>query len=220
VQNNSAVDWQAIDTVLLDMDGTLLDLRFDNWFWLTLIPLRYAEANGLDVEEARALLRPKFQDVAHTLPWYCIEYWTRELGLDVAALKREVLERVEFLPGAEQFLQKLKAHGKRLVLVTNSHPKTLAIKDERVALTRYFDACYSSHPFAAPKESHDFWQRLAEHEPFAPARTLFVDDSLPVLERARRYGIAHLRAVRRPDSGLPAQATADFAAVDGVSELL
>jgi 5'-nucleotidase len=220
VHNNSAVDWQAIDTVLLDMDGTLLDLRFDNWFWLTLIPVRYAEANGLGVEEARALLQPKFQDVAHTLPWYCIEYWTRELGLDIAALKREVLERVEFLPGAEQFLQKLKAHGKRVVLVTNSHPKTLAIKDERVALTRYFDACYSSHPFAAPKESHDFWRRLAEQEPFAPARTLFVDDSVPVLERARRYGIAHLRAVRRPDSGLPAQATADFAAIDGVSELL
>jgi 5'-nucleotidase len=220
VQLNSAVEWEAIDTVLLDMDGTLLDLRFDNWFWLTLIPRRYAAANGLSVEEAGTVLRPKFQDVAHTLPWYCIEYWTRELGLDIAGLKRESLERIVFLPGAEQFLQRLNARGKRVVLVTNSHPKTLAIKNERVALTRYFHAWYSSHPFAAPKESHDFWPRLAEQEQFEPARTLFIDDSLPVLERARRYGIAHLRAVRRPDSGLPAQATGDFAAIDGVAELL
>ena len=28
----SLIDWTHIDTVLLDMDGTLLDLSFDNWF--------------------------------------------------------------------------------------------------------------------------------------------------------------------------------------------
>jgi FMN phosphatase YigB (HAD superfamily) len=26
---SSAVNWQSVDTVLLDMDGTLLDLRFE-----------------------------------------------------------------------------------------------------------------------------------------------------------------------------------------------
>jgi putative hydrolase of the HAD superfamily len=43
----AAIDWSRIDTVLLDMDGTLLDLRFDNWFWQELIPSRYAAAHGL-----------------------------------------------------------------------------------------------------------------------------------------------------------------------------
>ena len=32
------LDWTSIDTVLLDMDGTLLDLRFDNWFWQEHVP--------------------------------------------------------------------------------------------------------------------------------------------------------------------------------------
>jgi HAD superfamily hydrolase (TIGR01509 family) len=219
MQTSSAVDWQSIDTVLLDMDGTLLDLRFDNWFWLTLIPQRYAEANGLTEAQARAVLAPKFTSVAHTLNWYCIEYWTRELALDIPALKRQALERVDFLPGAEQFLRKLRTSGKRVLLITNSHPTTLAIKNQRVALTRYFDACYSSQPFAAPKEHPAFWRRLAEREEFAPQRTLFIDDSLPVLECAREFGIAHLRAVRCPDSGLPPQPTGSFAAIDGVAEL-
>jgi 5'-nucleotidase len=31
-------DWREIDTVLLDMDGTLLDLEFDSHFWLSLVP--------------------------------------------------------------------------------------------------------------------------------------------------------------------------------------
>jgi HAD superfamily hydrolase (TIGR01509 family) len=217
---SSAVDWECVDTVLLDMDGTLLDLRFDNWFWQTFVPGRYAAAHGISEAEARKRLAPKFAGVAHTLQWYCIEYWTRELELDIGALKRETVQRVGFLPGAEAFLQKLRASGKRVVLVTNSHPTTLAIKNERVALTRYLDACYSSQPLAAPKEDAAFWPRLAAREEFSKQRTLFVDDSLRVLQCARDYGIAHLRAVRRPDSGAPAQATADFAAIDGVAELL
>ena len=218
--DNSSVDWSAIDTVLLDMDGTLLDLRFDNWFWQELIPRRYAAANGLELAETRGLLAPRFIKVKGTLQWYCIEYWTRELGLDIGSIKREALRKVSFLPGAEQFLAKLSDSGKRRVLVTNAHPATLRIKNEQVALTRYFDACYSTHSFACPKEDAAFWPRLAAAERFDCKRTLFVDDSLSVLDAARDFGIGWLRAVRRPDSGLPPQPTRDYAAVDRVADLM
>jgi 5'-nucleotidase len=215
-----AVNWTAIDTVLLDMDGTLLDLRFDNWFWQDLIPSRYAAANGLEVAAAKVLLAPRFVALRGTLQWYCIEHWTRELKLDVGGIKREALAQVNFLPGAEEFLARLKGSGKRRVLVTNAHPRTLAIKNERVALTQYFDACYSTHPFAAPKENPAFWPRLAAAEKFRPERTLFVDDSLSVLKAAHDFGIGCLRAVRLPDSGLPPQHTGEFAAVDRVADLM
>jgi len=142
--------------------------------------------------------------------------WFAAHGMDDVSF----LEGISLPDGAEAFLQKLKARGKRVVLVTNSHPETLAIKDERVALTRYFDACYSSHPFDVPKENPAFWPRFAAREDFTPQRTLFVDDSLAVLECARNYGIGHLRAVRRPDTGAPPQATAGFASINGVAELL
>jgi len=213
------VEWAEIDSVLLDMDGTLLDLRFDNWFWSSVIPQHYGEANGLSPEEARVRLAPLFTRVAHTLPWYCIDYWSRELDLDIRALKRAVRSHVKFLPGAQRFLEKLRLTGKRVVLVTNSHPATLAIKDAQVALTRYFDACYSTHTFGAPKEDAAFWPRLLVEEAFDVRRTLFVDDSLPVLESALRFGIAHLRAVRRPDSAQPPNATGPFIAIDGIAEL-
>ncbi len=215
-----AVDWSAVDTVLLDMDGTLLDLRFDNWFWLELIPRRYAAANGLELAQTQELLAPKFREVKGTLQWYCIEYWSGELGLDIGAIKREVLPKVGFLPGAQEFLSKLRDSGKRCVLVTNAHPKTLDLKNERVALTPYFDACYSTHAFACPKEQAEFWPRLAAEEGFQPQRTLFVDDSLPVLNAARDFGIGWLRAVRCPDSGRPPQPTGDYVAVDRVADLM
>jgi HAD superfamily hydrolase (TIGR01509 family) len=216
----AAVDWSAIDTVLLDMDGTLLDLRFDNWFWQEHIPGRYGLAKGLSPAEASALLEPRFRAVMGTIRWYCVDYWSRELGLDIVGLKRAVQRQVGYLPGAREFLVKLRGTGKRLVLVTNAHPTTLAIKNERVSIMAHFDACYSTHPFHAPKEDAAFWPRLQAAEPFAPERTLFVDDSLPVLDAAHAFGIAWLRAVRQPDSDRPARDTGRYAAVDRVADLL
>jgi HAD superfamily hydrolase (TIGR01509 family) len=220
MHSSAAVAWEEIDCVLLDMDGTLLDLRFDNWFWANVVPEHYARSRGLSVAAAQGELAPLFSKVAHTLPWYCIDHWSRELDLDIRALKRTAREHIRFLPGAEQFLERLKLSGKRVVMVTNSHPATLAIKDEQVAITRHFHRCYSTHSFGVPKEDASFWPRLLREEVFDTRRTLFVDDSLPVLESAHRFGIAHLRAVRRPDSGRPAHATGRFIAVEGVAELL
>jgi putative hydrolase of the HAD superfamily len=220
MKGTPGVDWSAIDTVLLDMDGTLLDLRFDNWFWFTLIPTHYAAVHGISAADAQARLAPKFNEVTGTLPWYCIDHWTRELNLDIRALTRASLSEVKFLPGAAEFLDKLTTCGKRIVLVTNAHPDLLDMKDEKVALKRYFHACYSTHPFDAPKEHAAFWPRLLEAEGFDPQRTLFVDDSLPVLRCAEQFGIAHLRAVRRPDTDQPPRTTDRFLAIDGVAELI
>jgi putative hydrolase of the HAD superfamily len=216
----AALDWSAIDTVMLDMDGTLLDQRFDNWFWQELIPSRYAAANGISPQQAWTLLAPKFRAVRGTINWYCIEYWSRELNLDIAAIKRTALGHVRYLPGAQDFLIRLKVSGKRRVLVTNAHPVTLAIKNEQASLTDYFDVCYSTHSFRAPKEDAAFWPRLLAQEPFDPERTLFVDDSIAVLDEARRFGIGWLFAVRIPDWGRPAQDTGCYAAVDGVADLM
>ncbi len=216
----AALDWSGIDTVLLDMDGTLLDLRFDNWFWREHLPARYAALHAIGLDAARATLAPRFAAVQGTIDWYCIDHWSRELGLDIAAIKRAAASQVNYLPGAEQFLARLRSMGKRSVLVTNAHPETLAIKNAKVGIDAHFDASYSAHYFGLPKEDPAFWAQLWEREPFVAARTLFVDDNLRVLESARRYGIAWLRAVRCPDSGAGPQHTDDFPAIDRVADLL
>ncbi|MGH8139194.1 MAG: HAD-IA family hydrolase [Steroidobacteraceae bacterium] len=85
--------------------------------------------------------------------------------------------RIAWLPGAEDFLRRLRASGRRLVLLTNSHPRVLRIKDEQTGISRYLHALLSSHAFGVPKESADFWRAVREVEPFEPDRTLFIDDS-------------------------------------------
>ena len=213
-------DWQQIDTVLFDLDGTLLDLSFDNHLWRHIVPAAYAAARSVTPEEARAQLQSRLRERAGTLDWYCMDYWARELDLDVTALHRTHAVRILWLPGARETLLGLKALGKRLVLITNSHPRTLQVKDESVGVRHYFDAVYSSHEFGAAKEDARFWSRVRAVEPFDPERTLFVDDNAAVLKAARAAGIRFIYAMCHPDSSRPPREHPDFPGVHSVAELL
>jgi HAD superfamily hydrolase (TIGR01509 family) len=212
--------WNEIDTVLLDMDGTLLDLRFDNYFWLEVLPVHYAQRHALSVEAARVKLAPLFVAKQGTLDWYCIDFWSRELSLDIAELKRAERAHVRFLPGAERFLQALHARGLDPVLVTNSHRGVLEIKTEQTGVASYFKRIVSSHDLGVPKEQPQFWTLLQAELAFDPARCMFVDDSIAVLNAARTHGIGQIFAISRPDSTQHARAIADFATVERIEELL
>ncbi|MGC3982715.1 MAG: GMP/IMP nucleotidase [Steroidobacteraceae bacterium] len=213
-------DWLRIHTVLLDMDGTLLDLRFDNYFWTEFIPQRYGEVRGMTLADAQAELRPRFAACHGTLQWYCTDHWSRELGLNVAALKHEVREHIRFLPGAEAFLTAVRQMGRRMVLVTNAHLDACAVKFQHTGLEKYLDEVVSSHSLGYPKEHASFWPRLQDKLHLDKQAALFVDDNLPVLRAARDYGIGQVFAVASPDSTLPPRHIADFPAVMRVAELL
>lgn len=212
--------WDCIDTVLLDMDGTLLDLHFDNHFWQAHLPRRYAEARGLPAESGREELMARYHARAGTLEWYSVDFWETELELDIMRFKEEVAHLIAVHPHVTDFLIAVRAAGKRIVLATNAHHKSLTLKMARTGLTPHFDAIVSSHALGVAKEDQAFWQRLREIESFDPARTLLVDDSLPVLDSARRYGIAQLVAVKRPDTRQPEKQTADYPAIDDFSQLI
>ncbi len=214
------LDWAGIDSVLLDMDGTLLDLHFDNHFWLEHLPQRYAEHHGISRGQADAELLPLFRDNAGQLNWYCLDFWSRELKLPVRDLKREVAHLIALRPDADTFLAALRGAGKRVALITNAHRDSLSLKLERVELAPWFDRLISSHDYGFPKEDQQFWQALHADFGFEPARSLFIDDSLPILRSARAFGVGHLLAVRQPDSRQGAKDTAEFAAVEDYRTLI
>ena len=218
--NISPVNWSSVEWVLLDMDGTLLDLAYDNYFWREHLPQAYATANGLNPDEARARLAPQFHALQHTLPWYCTDHWSQLTGLNVAQLKHEIRHRIGALDGSEDFLKALRASGRQVWLATNAHRDSWSLKLAQTGFAPYFDRIISSHDFGAPKESQDFWTRLMERFPFERERTLFADDSLPVLQAARAFGIAQVVAIRHPDTSQPPREINEFTAVDRLPQLL
>jgi GMP/IMP 5'-nucleotidase len=219
VKNDPKTLLDQCDTLMLDMDGTVLDLAFDNFMWLEHVPAHYAAANAMHPDAARADLYARFREMQGRLEWYCLDHWSELLGLDIARLHREQHHRIGYLPGAEAFLKKMRRRGLRLLLVTNSHAETLSIKNEATGVAAHFDAVYSSHSFGMPKERPEFWTALAEKEYFDPARTLFIDDTATVLASAALWGIGMLLEVTHPDTSRPVRDSAAFTAIQGLRSL-
>jgi putative hydrolase of the HAD superfamily len=203
--------WREVETVCLDMDGTVLDLHFDNLFWLEVLPRRWGEARGLDYDAAMAQLKPRFDAKRGTLDWYCVDHWSDELGLDIPALKHALRDEIRYLEGAADFLDLLRGLGKRVLLTTNAHPISLRVKDSQTQLSRHFDELVSSHEFGVPKERPEFWVELERRHDVPLARTLFVDDSAAVLRAAHRAQVGWIYQVLQPDSTRP-----PHAAVEGI----
>ncbi len=205
---------------MLDMDGTLLDLAYDNYMWLEYIPAEYARQNSILEAEARELLSAKTRSLEGKLQWYCLDHWSEVFDLDIRKLHRNENDRIRYLPGARDFLTAASQHEVRLLLVTNSHLDTLAIKSEVTGITEFFDAVYTSHEIGHAKEDQPFWHAIQEAENFDPEATLFIDDNPSVLESARTFGIRMLLNVTRPDSRRPARENRDFPTIESVASLI
>jgi putative hydrolase of the HAD superfamily len=199
------IDWDRIDTVLLDMDGTLLDLRYDNTLWNQLLPERYGAQHAVSLVDARAHLFGYMERHQGTLVFYCLDHWAEFTGLDIVALHEELSHLICYRPSAERFLDWLKASGKRALLVTKAHRDSLRVKNLRVDVVARLDADVSCHDYGAPKESAGFWAALMDEHAFDPGRTLLIDDNASVLAAAADFGIRHLVTVTQPDSGRPAR---------------
>ena len=214
------IDWKKIDTVLLDMDGTLLDLNFDNHFWKEFVPLKFAEQHGISLDTAKQQLEPQFKSMEGKLEWYCLDYWSQALQLDIAGLKAEISGLIAVLPHVAEFLEKLQRSSKTVVLVTNAHRDSLGLKMEKTCLQPFFDRIISSHELGLPKEHAGFWPLLQQQQPFDKQATLLIDDSLAVLDSARLFGIAHLISVSKPDSKQPKKHVADYPSIEDFRELM
>lgn len=211
---------ERCETLMLDMDGTILDLAFDNYVWKQLVVSRYAELKGLEYKMARERLFAKYASIQGDLEWYCLDHWSERLGFDVLELHHAVHDRIVYLPGAQAFLEAVRKSNIKILLVTNSHPDTLQLKDETLGFSEYFDGLHSSHIYGHAKERQEFWQALQDAEGFDPATTMFVDDTHPVLHSAGKYGIDMLVTITRPDTSEPMRENGEFVGVEGVGNLL
>ncbi|MFT5788584.1 MAG: HAD superfamily hydrolase (TIGR01509 family) [Shewanella sp.] len=212
--------WREIDTVLLDMDGTLLDLHFDNHFWLNLIPKALSEQRNVSEKTAMEWVEKSYQNVEGTLDWYCLDYWEQKMGLDIMTLHKTLVDRIQLRQDSLPFLYALKQADKRRILVTNAHPKGLALKLEHTDLALGLDEMISSHETGYPKEHPIFWQQLFQRFNLDPSRCLFIDDNEAILAAAKLAGVGYQLGVANPDSNKPNKLFIDFPAIADYRHLL
>ncbi|WP_130472026.1 GMP/IMP nucleotidase [Candidatus Magnetaquicoccus inordinatus] len=217
---HAGLPWDAIQTVLLDMDGTLLDLHFDNTFFRQTVPTAFARQRGISLAAAQQQLHEIYRAVEGSLAWYDLDYWSQQLDLDIPLLKEEVAHLIRVHPQTPAFLQALQDAGKPTHLVTNAHSRSLAMKLQRTPIGAYFVAVHTSHQYGLPKENPDFWPRLQQKIAFDAQSTLLVDDSEAVLIAAQQFGIRYLCHIAAPSSTQPSCPSQRFVSVDNLQALM
>ena len=212
--------WEEIEWVLLDMDGTLLDKHFDDYFWEEYLPRRYAEKEDISLEEAKRRLTERYLMEEGTLNWTDLDFWSREFGMDIPLLKGEVEHLIQVHPYVIPFLEALREREKRIYLVTNAHSKTLDLKMRKTRIGPYFDGVVSAFDIGLPKERVEFWERLAQKIGFERERTLLAEDSEENLASAAEYGIRHLVYVARSSTRKPTRPSERFRSITYFKEIM
>jgi HAD superfamily hydrolase (TIGR01509 family) len=212
--------WDRIDYVFLDMDGTLLDKYYDDYFWEYFVPEVYAAKNQVDVADARKLLLETYRSVENTLQWTDLDYWSDRLGLDIVALKREISHMVNVHPHIIDYFEYMQKTQKKLYLITNAHPKALEVKMEQVNIGKWFQRLICSQEVGAAKEQPEFWRNLQQLLPYDKERTLFADDTEMVLHSAKEFGIRNLIHIAKPSSRLPVKFSAHYQSIVNFQELI
>jgi putative hydrolase of the HAD superfamily len=213
-------DWSAVDDVLLDMDGTLLDRHFDNFFFEEELPRRYAAKHGLTFDEALIRLLAQYRSVEGELQWTDLHYWTNRLGIDMIALTQEFAHLIGFLPSAQEFLLHLRAQGKRVHVLTNAHAAGVAIKVARTGIDRYVDGIVDAFQVGFLKMRTEYWPSCQRLIGFEPSRSLYIDDDEACLAAAQAYGIGYLYHRAKSSSQLSPQPSSRFPSIETFHELM
>ncbi|MEN2994120.1 MAG: HAD-IA family hydrolase [Thermodesulfovibrio sp.] len=189
IKQMKMITFNEIKTVLLDMDGTILDKYFDDYFWEIYVPQKYAEKEKISFEDAQRILFAMYKAEEGTLNWTDIDFWSRKTGLNIFELKKEVQHLINPHPDSEDFLKAICSNGKKVYLVTNAHNKVMELKLNKTGLYKYFHGIFTSFDIGYPKEKIEFWETLKEKISFEPEYSLFVDDTEEILHTAKLSGI-------------------------------
>lgn len=223
-ENVPRVDWTKVDHVLLDMDGTLLDLAFDNDFWGHQIHAHYAALHNVSYDNVVAKFEPIFRSVEGSLNWYSTDHWTQQYGFDIIALSQSFKDEIRWLDHAQQFLLGLRDGGIKTTILTNAHPDIVELKHSVVGIRDYVGDVISSHEIGYAKEHPLFWEDalamtgISKNE-ISDNRVLFFDDSVPVLNAAISAGIHYSVMICAPDSTRPKKMSSTRYAINSFDDI-
>ncbi|MFH0837118.1 MAG: HAD family hydrolase [Candidatus Aenigmatarchaeota archaeon] len=186
------INWNKIENILLDMDGTLIDSYHEDHFWEFLIPQEYAKIHNIPIERAISKLKAKYAPTKGTLLWSDMQHWSNETGINLWKLRDESKNILQAHPHTIKFLEFLKKEKKKIFLVTAAPLDDVEFKIGHTEIKKYFDGIYSQIEMKIPKEKIIFWKELQKLIGYNPDTTLLAEDNEEILAAARASGIKHL----------------------------
>lgn len=174
---------------IFDMDGTLID---SNGIWKD-VDTAFLAKRGL------SYTKEFYEGVAHTIFPLAAKF-TKEfchLPESEAAIMAEWMDMagdlygtsVPVKPGVRAYLDKLRAAGERLIVVTSAVPVHCRTALTHLGLMPYFERIIFAHDLQLEKKDPQLWRLTAEMMGVAPEDCTLYDDSVEACRGAKAAGM-------------------------------
>ena len=203
--------------LLFDMDGTLID---SNGIWKD-VDTEFLARRGLPYTQAY------YEGVAHTIFPLAAKF-TKEfchLPESEEEIMAEWMELAGDLyagsvpekPGVRAFLERMRARGERMAVVTSAVPVHCRSALTHLGLLPYFERIFFAQELGMEKKTPELWKKVAAELNAAPDACTLFDDSVEAIRGAKAAGM-HAVGVADPYfascAGEMAQTCEKFVRVD------
>ena len=167
--------------VSLDLDGTIVNRDYVDYFWLELVPTLYSERHGLNLEDAKREVQRQYDEIGpKDLRWYNPEYWFQRFGLDSGMLSWALEEAGRFVKpyrDALEFIEAVKGEV-QLVLSTSASCEFIKLVFARVPeLEQAFAHVFSStSDFSLPGKPPEFYKAILKQLGAEPSEIIHAGD--------------------------------------------
>jgi len=172
----SVFQMKQIELISFDAEGTVVTPDFSQTIWHEAIPALYAQRKGLDLAQAKKLVREEYDKIGdRRLEWYDIEYWFRYLGLDSPEpVIQGCLDKIGYYPEVAEVLYSLASEYK--LIIASGTPLELLhclLRD----IKPFFVRIFSSISHYRQVKNPDFYIRICEEMGVKPSRVIHVGDN-------------------------------------------
>jgi len=162
--------------ISFDAEGTLVSPGFSQAIWHEVMPLLYAEKNGVELASAKEIVAREYDKVGdQRLEWYDIEYWFRyfQLGSTEPAIQH-CQAKVSYYPEVMEVLSSLE--GRYKLIVASGTPLEL-LEPQLEGIKDYFARIFSSVSLCKQLKTPEFYDYVCESMGVNPAQIAHVGDN-------------------------------------------
>lgn len=170
-----------------DLQGTLSDSRFSDYYWMEIIPKKYAEKFHVSIDDAKEILKNKFKEygVYHIL-YYDDKYWEQYLDFSTKIELERSLVKPRINQELYDFISKIKLP--KIIISTTTN---LFINFELQEKINTFDKIYSCvDSFKIGGKTKEVYEKICQELNSNPSEILHVGDNKKMdIDHAKEAGI-------------------------------